>query len=75
MNHALKTKKIVFELKVGKLVPRKRPVKYISRRQSRLLFKKYRALQREAITSNTNPIDQPFSGPYMHVQRIFLRAG
>jgi hypothetical protein len=43
VNHALKVKKMVFELKGRKLVPRTRRVKYVSRRQTSLLFKNYRA--------------------------------
>ena len=44
VNHALKTSKKVFELKAGKLVRRTRPVTYIQRRGTRLLYRQYRAL-------------------------------
>jgi hypothetical protein len=44
VNHALKTGKKVFEFKAGKLVPRTRRVKYISRRSTKLLGTMYRRL-------------------------------
>jgi hypothetical protein len=44
VNHALKAGKKVFEFKAGKLVPRTRRVKYISRRSTRFLGTMYRRI-------------------------------
>jgi hypothetical protein len=44
VNHALRIGKPVFELMPGKLVPRARPVKYISRAATINLYRKWRAI-------------------------------